>query len=92
VVSAVARYSIGSGMYFRPAAIVSRIPHAVAAGRALSLSMNFFEMVYSFLTINRSHRGIQIAVRQADVKRITNVVWETLEFSFDLDAKCFCQL
>ena len=68
MVSAVARYFIGSGMYFRPAAIVSRIPHAVAAGRALSLSMNFFEMVYSFLTINGGQGGIQIAVRQANIK------------------------
>jgi hypothetical protein len=36
-------------MYLRPAAMVSSIPQAVAAGKILSWSMNFFEIVYSFL-------------------------------------------
>jgi hypothetical protein len=68
VVSAVERYSIGSGMYFRPAAIVSSIPQAVAAGKALSLSMKFLEMVYSFLQISGDRQDVQVTVGQANIE------------------------
>lgn len=53
-------------MNFLPAAMVSRIPQAVAAGRALILSINFFEMTYSFLNKSKDELhtwDVQIAVR-----------------------------
>jgi hypothetical protein len=41
----------------RPAAMVSRIPHAVLAGSALIRSMNFLEIAYSFLKSESQNKG-----------------------------------